>query len=172
MPKEIRPCAFSSRAVPRSGLSCNLLSPTRATPSRAVHGEGALLCCSSLGTGAGPPRPWREAAAPRMFPMAPHAMMLKAGPAWAPLTLSWLPSNVPAKAGSCPLQAGPSVPCQRVLLLHPSRQGSRSPWWQLWSWFCLCPWLFYSDLNSPPQMLLPPLPQSLSFRGYRKDFFF
>lgn len=79
MPKEIRPCAFSSRAVPRSGLSCNLLSPTHADPFPAMRGEELFLCCSYLGTRARPPWPWCEDAASHMFPVAPHPVLLKTG---------------------------------------------------------------------------------------------
>lgn len=79
MPKEIRPCAFSSHAVPRSGLSCNLLSLTRAAPFPAVRGERLFLRCSYLGTRARPPWPWCEAAAPHLFPVAPHPLLQKTG---------------------------------------------------------------------------------------------
>lgn len=142
MPKEIRPRAFSSHAVPRSRLSRNLLSLTRAPPSLAVHGEGAsllpflgsgcpghgvkllLLVCSPSHEAQGRAREmcWHW-----------HCQLHPGFPVMCPL----------AEAGSCLLQAGPGVSCQQVLLLHPSSQGWPSPQCQLQSLICLCLWLFY-----------------------------
>lgn len=176
MPKEIRPHAFSSPAVPRSGLSCNLLSPTRAAPSPPVRGEGASLCRSSLGTGAGPPRPWCEAAAPSTLPMASHAVMLKAGPGRC---ASVGTADFVLASQQCARQPRLAAACSR-----------RVPWSPA-SGFCCSippagdvgPALVAAEPVLPVPMavllrprltsrvLLPPLPQSLSFRGYRKDFF-